>query len=266
VKTGSIRLDFDAGKGSLPAKVFIYFESFSCDLFVRNPLRCTKCQNYGHTTSRCRSSQVICSNCGDNHNKENCTASSSHCHNCNGSHPAYSKDCPQLAKAKHVETVSAQYRITYSQALKQINHHHSGLQLSSDQENFPLIPALPQQTPISSINLSLRPTMSMPNPAIQTAIAETGLIPSTTPLLQQSSSNQPPPLIIPTLSDICPIDDLQQFILDVSNLLQRKLSDAKLKSALLQIIRNFFNPRPHRTSSSSKDSSHSLPKTKKHKR
>jgi hypothetical protein len=46
-----------------------------------------------------------------------------HCHNCKGDHPAYSRECPSYAKAKYAESVSAHYRITYSQALKQIKTH-----------------------------------------------------------------------------------------------------------------------------------------------
>jgi hypothetical protein len=72
---------------------------------------------------------------------------------------------------------------------------------------------------------------------------------------------------IPSLADICPIIDLQQFILDVFVLFQRKPSETKLKNSLMHLIKKIYDPRPRRHSLSSKDSSNSSPpKTKKHKK
>lgn len=62
--------------------------------------RCFKCQDFGHTTTRCTRRQ-ICSKCGNNHHKSECKETTLRCVNCtksgdNNEHSADSRDCPAL--------------------------------------------------------------------------------------------------------------------------------------------------------------------------
>jgi hypothetical protein len=237
VKTGSIRIDFKITNSSpLPDRVCIYYELFNCELLVRNPLRCTKCQSFGHTTSSCRSKYVKCAKCSGSHNIDSCQTQLECCPNCQGNHPAYSKLCPRFSHARNVETISAYHRISYSDALKKVNTPSSNIQ--------PVIPTIPSILPIiPSISPTNNPLSSISAPSSTTASS----IPVAT-FVHPSAPMQPPPTssltncsslfcgtsAYPTLSDICPPLDLKQFILDIQSLFQRKLKDKPFQTALRQ--------------------------------
>jgi hypothetical protein len=124
IKTGSVKVDFNVDTGSpLPDRICIFYESFPCELFVRNPPRCTKCQSFGHTTSVCHSNKVKCAKCSGFHNTTSCDSQNECCPNCQGNHPAYSRLCPKYSQARDIESVSALHRISYSDALKKIKQN-----------------------------------------------------------------------------------------------------------------------------------------------
>ena len=109
-----------------PSYIQAGYLQISVSPYIPNPLRCYKCQRYGHGKNFCRS-QERCSNCGDlNHSQTECK-SDSFCIICSGPHPANSKDCPQWKKEKEIIKIKFTQKITYPEAKKiaENNNHKS---------------------------------------------------------------------------------------------------------------------------------------------
>ncbi|KAJ3572015.1 hypothetical protein NP233_g3368 [Leucocoprinus birnbaumii] len=62
----------------------------------RIPVRCAKCQRYGHYASDCLETEVTCGRCGETgHRHSECTAENARCANCKeDGHEAHSSECP----------------------------------------------------------------------------------------------------------------------------------------------------------------------------
>ena len=251
IPTGSVRLDFDCSTSStLPDKVLIYFQSFPCDLFVKTPFRCTLCQHFGHTKSRCHSKKLTCPKCSGPHSIDDFNSSQLLCPNCKGNHLAYSKDCPFFLRARHIETISTQHQLSYSQAARFINKNVSSPATSTQQP--PLFSAIPTTVhpPMPKVYVSQGQPHSSSAPHTGNPILPH---PGSFHQTPASTTVTPPSNAVSSifLADICPATILQKFVLDIHNLLQKKLKDAKLKSALLQLINNFYSPRQRHSSVSS---------------
>ena len=80
---------------SLPKDIHIGHLRVKVDPFVPNPLRCFKCQKYGHGAQGC-SSAAVCPKCALEH-EGTCTPppppTIPTCVNCDGAHPSSSKEC-----------------------------------------------------------------------------------------------------------------------------------------------------------------------------
>ena len=74
--------------------------------YIPNPLRCFKCQKFGHHGSVCNG-HTICGECGErepNHTTINCNVN--RYANCSENHPSYTRSCPAWKKIltiKHKE-------------------------------------------------------------------------------------------------------------------------------------------------------------------
>jgi hypothetical protein len=64
----------------------------------REPIRCLKCQSFGHERRNCPSSSVKCAKCTGPHEASECKVPprSIECANCQGHHPSYDRDCPRF--------------------------------------------------------------------------------------------------------------------------------------------------------------------------
>ena len=103
----------------LPSHVFYGYLRFSVKLFIPNPIRCFKCQRFGHIAAKCRSS-VRCGNCGDNHDTKECEMESAKCCNCGGDHRASSRECKYFDEAKVIIRVKTEQKISYAAAVKKM--------------------------------------------------------------------------------------------------------------------------------------------------
>lgn len=104
---------------TLPLRVFIGCLSFQVRNYVRPPLRCFKCQRFGHMAAACRGNRR-CAKCGGEHDLSECGVSVHQCCNCGGPHMASSRECSLFMKAKKVQEVKEQQKITYAEALKKV--------------------------------------------------------------------------------------------------------------------------------------------------
>ncbi|GFV61769.1 uncharacterized protein TNCV_189261 [Trichonephila clavipes] len=85
--------------------------------YIPNPLRCFKCQRFGHSQTACRG-QLTCSRCASvGHASSDCTLEQK-CVNCSQPHSADSKLCPKWKIEKEIQTIKTNRNISYIEARK----------------------------------------------------------------------------------------------------------------------------------------------------
>ena len=86
-------------------------------VYIPNPLRCFKCQRFGHGSKTCKG-DTRCANCGQvGHNSSDCHEQPKCC-NCSGTHSASSKECPKWVLEKKVQQIKAEKGISFVEARK----------------------------------------------------------------------------------------------------------------------------------------------------
>ena len=84
-----------------------------------DPIRCYKCQGYGHYSNNCPSSDT-CARCAGNHNTKACSSVHKLCANCGAQHSASYRGCEAFSFYKKVATIQASHCIYWSEAEKLI--------------------------------------------------------------------------------------------------------------------------------------------------
>ncbi|GFW57074.1 uncharacterized protein TNCV_1116021 [Trichonephila clavipes] len=85
--------------------------------YIPNPLRCFKCQRFGHLQTACRG-QLTCSKCATvGHSSTYCSLEQK-CVNCSQPHSADSKICPKWETEKHIQEMKINKNISYLEARK----------------------------------------------------------------------------------------------------------------------------------------------------
>ena len=101
--------------GNLPSHVAICQERFQVQTFYQNPIRCFKCQIYGHTSKDCKREQV-CSNCGTKgHSFDDC-GNNAFCIHCKGNHATTSRSCPEYSIQKQIIRTKVDRGINFKEA------------------------------------------------------------------------------------------------------------------------------------------------------
>jgi hypothetical protein len=105
-----------------PKDIRAAYMKIDVDPYIPNPLRCFKCQRFGHGKNFCNRNSV-CARCGqEGHEDTDCQASA-HCANCSGNHPAYSRDCPTWAKQREITQMKFGKNISFFEAKKLVEQH-----------------------------------------------------------------------------------------------------------------------------------------------
>ena len=100
-----------------PETMKMGFERVKVQLYVPQPLRCFKCQRFGHHRENCKRDEV-CGRCGQpDHNDSSCNKPVK-CVNCSEKHTAFSKDCPVWQKEKEIQKVRTEQKISFPEARK----------------------------------------------------------------------------------------------------------------------------------------------------
>ena len=85
------------------------------ELYIPNPLRCYKCQKYGHGSNTCRGF-AVCIRCGaTDHNDSGCNCEAK-CANCGGNDMVSSKECPVWVREKKVQQIKAEQGCSFPEA------------------------------------------------------------------------------------------------------------------------------------------------------
>ena len=117
--TSLLVLTFDTT--TLPEKINIGWLRKEVRVFIPNPLRCFKCQRFGHGSSSCRQT-ARCQRCGDSpHDGSDCKTPLK-CLSCGSEdHSVSSTQCPIWKKEKSICELKATSGMSYPEARRQIN-------------------------------------------------------------------------------------------------------------------------------------------------
>ncbi|GBL78727.1 hypothetical protein AVEN_59836-1 [Araneus ventricosus] len=85
--------------------------------YIPNPLRCFKCQRFGHSKTSCRGT-LICARCAEvGHESTDCTRAEK-CVNCKGEHTSFSRNCSAWKQEKEIISTKIKKQISYQEARK----------------------------------------------------------------------------------------------------------------------------------------------------
>jgi hypothetical protein len=102
---------------ALPSQIKVAYLVLDVRPYVASPLRCFKCQKYGHHKNACRQA-ARCARCGSTEHPDGECSAPPRCVNCEGEHTAFDKDCPVWKKEKSIQKIKAEQNIPYLEARK----------------------------------------------------------------------------------------------------------------------------------------------------
>ena len=111
--TTAVLVDFK-NLSEMPKSIVIDFCKYSIREFEQDPVRCFKCQGFGHFARNCQSTVIKCGRCSLEHatkycNIEELPGPSNRLDlkyaNCEGNHPAFSKQCPTFLENENNNSV-----------------------------------------------------------------------------------------------------------------------------------------------------------------
>ncbi|GFT26539.1 uncharacterized protein TNCV_3603861 [Trichonephila clavipes] len=163
--------------------------------YIPNPLRCFKCQRFGHSQTACRG-QLTCSRCASvGHASSDCTLEQ-RCVNCSQPHSSDSKLCPKWKIEKQIQEIKTNNNISYqeartlitpqlSQTYAQVAKSSTATSTTQTDENITRIKCPPLQL--------LQPLLSVPQPNKYPSITSVSTSSSTIQanLLPSASSIKP---------------------------------------------------------------------------
>lgn len=128
-ETGLVILKFSCSH--LPSEINIGYQKIRIRPYIPLPLRCRKCQKYGHLSSYCTANQV-CINCSETYHLKNdeeiCTLPKC-CINCknwnqNCNHSSIDKTCPTFLREKEIQAIITLEKMDRKKAQITYNQRH----------------------------------------------------------------------------------------------------------------------------------------------
>ncbi|GFX19445.1 uncharacterized protein TNCV_3051031 [Trichonephila clavipes] len=179
----------------LPTTVKAGYLNCKIRAYISNPLRCFKCQRFGHSQIACRG-QLTCSRCASvGHSSADCSLAQK-CVNCSQPHSSDSKQCPKWKAEKEIQAIKTNRNISYLEARKliapqlsqtyaQVAKPSTVTSTAQTDENITQIQCPPLQL--------LQPLLSVPQPNKYPSITSVSTSSSTTQanLLPSASSIKP---------------------------------------------------------------------------
>ena len=128
IATNSIILTFNSTE--LPTEVTVGYLRVKVRPYIPNPMRCFRCQRFGHTKTYCRN-RLTCAKCASTeHVDEDCDATAYRCVNCGdgqNSHASFDRSCPALAKEKEINSIKATRNVSFKEAREIYNASHPSI-------------------------------------------------------------------------------------------------------------------------------------------
>jgi hypothetical protein len=224
-KTNTYLMTFSSA--SLPRDIKAGYHNIKVEVYIPNPLRCYKCQRYGHGATRCTNGH-ICHRCGsDEHEGFDCKEAH-FCSNCKGSHMASSKECPIWIRESAICKLKVENNISFPEARKLFFSQNKSTTSTSNtyaavakatrpvanvacQTNLTWIgSSIPMTRP--SFTLSTLPITTKKHSSCQTTPASDTSLPSSDAPSQQTvqtakSANSFPTLVDPFLPILKPVSE-----------------------------------------------------------
>ena len=116
--TNAIILTF--GSPVMKDQVLVLNQALEVKAYLPPPMRCFKCQKFGHTKTKCAKKHIVCPKCADAHPENECQTDTLKCANCNGQHSTFDKQCPKYIEIKRLLEISAKKRISIKEARKEL--------------------------------------------------------------------------------------------------------------------------------------------------
>ena len=102
---------------SPPTSLKAGYLNIRVEQYVPNPLRCFKCQKFGHHQMVCKHT-AVCARCGEaEHGEQPCTGPL-RCVNCGGEHTSFDKTCPKLISEREVAKIKTTENVSFPEARK----------------------------------------------------------------------------------------------------------------------------------------------------
>ncbi|KAM7289042.1 hypothetical protein ISCGN_029179 [Ixodes scapularis] len=117
VETPSKHVILTFERHTLPAFVKAGYLHCRVRPYVPNPLRCFRCQQFGHGARSCRGKN-ICAKCGSTDHVADICENEVKCADCDGEHPAYARACPIWKQEKEILSLRAKDNLSYPEAKK----------------------------------------------------------------------------------------------------------------------------------------------------
>ena len=125
VPTDSIVLTFNGN--DLPASVTVGYVRVRVRMYIPNPMRCFRCQRFGHTRTHCNG-RPTCSKCAStDHPDQPCDSDTLRCVNCGeGQTPHASSDrtCPKYAEEKEILAIKVTRNMSFREAREAYHETH----------------------------------------------------------------------------------------------------------------------------------------------
>lgn len=100
----------------LPAYVNILQIRCKVEMYIPRPLRCHKCQHFGHIKNNCKAA-LRCPLCGGEHGEDQCDKPNDlQCILCGGRHKTTDKRCPKFQEEKQIKKIMVEEKITFAEA------------------------------------------------------------------------------------------------------------------------------------------------------
>jgi hypothetical protein len=117
VPTKAVIVAFESGS-ELPKSVTLGLMTLKVVTYIPLPMRCNKCQKYGHKGQNCRETAATCPKCAGKHTVEHSDATERKCVNCGGKHSAAYKGCEKYEAVSDTLVHSSHNEVSYSEAAK----------------------------------------------------------------------------------------------------------------------------------------------------
>ena len=109
-------LTFD--RSTPPKELRCGYQVVKVEDYIPSPMRCFKCQRFGHLGKRCNR-QAVCGKCAkQGHTFKDCKEKKPSCANCKGDHPSFSRKCPLYLEEKEVQSLKSERKISIPEARK----------------------------------------------------------------------------------------------------------------------------------------------------
>src|SRR6218665_1628440 len=161
---------------NLPPFIQAFGRRFKVHAFIPKPMRCDKCQQFGHTKFKC-SRPEICSRCGENHSYELCpyrhNSEIKKCINCHGEHSAAYRGCPEYIKTQEILKIRVVQKMSYAEAATKYISESKKVVYDIDKQHSPVADTPNYSEEINNDendfpNLSVDKTTNVPSPGENT--------------------------------------------------------------------------------------------------